>query len=87
MSTQLPQVAPAASTDGCAWSIATVGSFCLFCENGETLLPDVTSVSPPAAEAPATRSTATPAASKSTSDLNHEVLAISPPSPSEPKLN
>jgi hypothetical protein len=38
-------LAPAASTVGCLASIATAGSFCLFCENGDVGLPTVTRVS------------------------------------------
>jgi hypothetical protein len=37
---------PAATTLGSAGSIATAGSFCLFCENTPSLLPTVTSASP-----------------------------------------
>src|ERR1700761_5505469 len=37
-------LAPATITDGWLASIATAGSFCLFCENGDTGLPTVTSV-------------------------------------------
>src|SRR4029453_8143685 len=39
--------APAAKTLGWAWSTATAGSFCLFCENGLVGLPTVPTVSPP----------------------------------------
>jgi hypothetical protein len=35
---------PATTTDGSWASIATAGSFCLFCENGAVGLPTVTSV-------------------------------------------
>src|SRR6266436_7963635 len=35
---------PATTTDGSCASIATAGSFCLFCENGDAGLPTVTSV-------------------------------------------
>ena len=41
-------LAPAATTFGCAASMASAGSFCLFCENTLSLLPTLTSVSPPA---------------------------------------
>src|SRR5215470_16468556 len=37
-------LAPATTIDGLAASIATAGSFCLFCENGDDGLPTVTSV-------------------------------------------
>src|SRR5215470_13315185 len=37
-------LAPATTIDGLAASIATAGSFCLFCENGDNGLPTVTSV-------------------------------------------
>src|SRR4051812_50025668 len=47
-------LAPAATTFGWFASIATVGSFCLFCENGLGGLPEETSVSPPVAAATAT---------------------------------
>ncbi len=40
-------LAPAATNHGCPGSIATAGSFCLFCEKIPSLLPTVTSVSPP----------------------------------------
>ena len=43
--------APAARTAGCAASIATAGSFCLFCENGAAGLPLLTRVLTPAASA------------------------------------
>src|SRR6266550_7582312 len=39
--------APAATMFGWAASMATAGSFCLFCENGVVGLPTVTSMSPP----------------------------------------
>src|SRR5229473_8708090 len=39
--------APAARTVGLDWSIATAGSFCLFCENGVDWLPTETSESDP----------------------------------------
>ena len=39
-------LAPDASTVGWFASIATAGSFCLFCENGDDGLPTVTSTSP-----------------------------------------
>ena len=38
--------APAATSHGWAGSIATAGSFCLFCEKMLSLLPTVTSLSP-----------------------------------------
>src|SRR5919202_2382108 len=60
--------APAASTFGWFASTARAGSFCLFCENTRSLLPTVTSVSPPwMASAPGaalTASTAPQATSK-----------------------
>src|SRR5262249_61420406 len=37
-------LAPATTTDGSCASIATAGSFCLFCENRDAGLPTVTSV-------------------------------------------
>src|SRR3954468_14123443 len=40
-------LAPAATTFGCIGSMATAGSFCLFCENGPVGLPAVTRLSPP----------------------------------------
>src|SRR5262245_52266166 len=49
-------LAPAASTDGFAGSIAIAGSFCLFCENGVVGLPALTRTSCAAAgEVPAAR--------------------------------
>src|SRR5215211_6680744 len=50
--------APAARMFGCAASTAIAGSFCLFCENTASLLPTVTSRSPPwTANAPETAKT------------------------------
>ena len=42
VSMSISSFAPAASTFGCAGSMATAGSFCLFCENGVLGLPTVT---------------------------------------------
>src|SRR5689334_1067373 len=50
---------PATTTDGWFASIATAGSFCLFCENGDIGLPTVTSV--PAAGPATGAAVATPA--------------------------
>src|SRR5260370_18913683 len=47
---------PATTNDGSCASMATAGSFCLFCENGVTGLPTVTSV--PVAGLPALAGTA-----------------------------
>src|SRR5260370_4326738 len=44
VSSSMLSLAPATTTDGSCASIATAGSFCLFCENGVTGLPTVTSV-------------------------------------------
>jgi hypothetical protein len=59
--------------------IATAGSFCLFCGNGDGGLPTVTSVSPPCvASAAGTRSTAA-ATATAANELNDRF--ISPPFP------
>src|SRR5215218_2289137 len=65
-------LAPATTTSGWFASIATAGSFCLFCENGLGGLPFETRVSPRSCTAKAGRATsaahntASPAAPKST---------------------
>src|SRR5215470_6404480 len=43
-SMSISSLAPATTSDGLCASIATAGSFCLFCENGDDGLPTVTSV-------------------------------------------
>src|SRR5215218_608377 len=64
-------LAPATTTSGWFASIATAGSFCLFCENGPGGLPTDTSVSLPCTAkagraTSAAHNTASPAAPKST---------------------
>src|SRR6478609_6670054 len=44
-SMSISSLEPATSTLGCSASIATAGSFCLFCENGVNGLPTVTRLS------------------------------------------
>lgn len=65
---------PAAMTFGWFASIAIAGSFCLFCENGVSGLPTVTSVSPLAAAANETMPSATAVASAKSA-----IFLISPP--------
>src|SRR5215472_9395836 len=43
-SMSISSLAPATTSDGLCASIATAGSFCLFCENGDDGLPTVASV-------------------------------------------
>ena len=50
----ISSLAPAAMTLGWCASMATAGSFCLFCEKGPTGLAVVTSTPPDVATAPAT---------------------------------
>src|SRR5260370_39825840 len=64
-------LAPATTTDGWLASIATAGSFCLFCENGDTGLPTVTSV-PVAGGSVTGSATAVPAIA---STMNNDVPA------------
>src|SRR5215218_988206 len=68
---------PAASTSSLLASIASAGSFCLFCENGvdRFWLPTVTSRSPGAPTAPGTAN-ANAAASTA---KNHRLLLITSP--------
>ncbi len=47
-------LAPTARMSVCTGWTASPGSFCLFCENGESLLPTVTSVDPPGVTGTAT---------------------------------
>src|SRR4051812_5000611 len=51
---------PAASTEGLVGSTATVGSFCLFCGNGEGGLPVLTRASEPSATAGTAPNESTP---------------------------
>src|ERR671933_2799588 len=70
---------PAATMFGAIGLIATAGSFCLFCGNGDAGLPTVTSVSPPwVASAAGTKSTAA-ATATAANQLNDRF--ISPPFP------
>src|SRR5260370_21453644 len=56
---------PATTTDGLCASIATAGSFCLFCENGDGGLPTVSSV-PVAGGSASGAATAVPAMATTT---------------------
>src|SRR5215211_8103176 len=70
---------PAASTSSWLASIASAGSFCLFCENGLDGLPTETSRSPGAATAPGTDS----ASAAPTAPSSQRFLLMSTPLPTD----
>src|SRR5215211_3612655 len=70
---------PAASTSSWLASIASAGSFCLFCENGLDGLPTETSRSPGAATAPGTDS----ASAAPTAPSSQRFLPMNTPLPTE----
>src|SRR3954454_22432613 len=79
-SSSISSFEPAATTFGLLGSIATAGSFCLFCENGVGGLPTETSTSVGgAAEATATPVKAAAAAAAASSTKYVLGLAIVPP--------